>query len=1081
MRHANGTTAAFHLDHAAVRVIANPVGIDSLATAAIDVATAIKTTVNSVVPTVTARAFLDEIGNAVVDLQGDDEDGVAVGNIFVPADAALGYEIPIEVVASADGFLDAWIDFNRNMQFDNNEKLVTSSVLSNPINNLATTTLLNVQDASRFTLPLPFDVRIDSEEVQVTGISGNQLTVTRGVNGTTRAAHLQNAVVRSLASASIPVVAGLNRLSIDPRAYTTTIGFVEGDSFARFRISPSGGLFPTGLGIGGEVEDYFVRVLDNAAPTVANLPAPALVFDEDDASVLLNLLDVDAGAGLQPLFDDVDLHNGNEDLLTYRLLSNSNPTLLTATLFGTDLRFEFHDDQNDHRGGAAAIVIEATDHAGLTETVTLTVTVTPVNDAPVLNRTPSRLVIDEGTNTVPPGGPATTPLALATSLDGAVLANALSLTVQSAAALPRLVPFYVQLGAEQLRVTQVDGNRLTLASPLVGAHADGANVTASPLAVTDVDAAELMQTRSVTALAVASVSGTLASLTVQSVLGLPVATPFDIRVGSEDLRVTAVVGNALSVLRGANGTPMPAHLAGEWVGLLTNGLALPAALGAVTPVTTVSVADASSFVQATPFNIFIENEELRVTSIAGNDFTVVRGINGTLPAQHLTTALVTDGSGGSSTPSSVVNVNTATLTFTNIADAATPNLKQFPNAPFQIRIEDELLVVTNIVRTPGAGTTTDVWTVLRGVNGTTGAAHAATTTLVEFPGLTDLVVNLSVGDLDGVNGNDGQLNLQAIGRAVVMNNATDKVTIQGPEADVNATLAGMTYTAPSAEFNRLNNRDAALNPTGDVFVTVNVTDLGNTGSSDPPPVVLPQILTITVNPVNDAPVVTATPGAFTMDEGVNGGSVPLAMQDLRTVVVTDVDLPELFGAQLVTGLTAAPGSVEIQIAASGMHLFPTAFPFFVQIGTEDFQVTGLAVASPTDTFTANRAANGTMAAPHAIGDFVNNLSVGSTLNAPGGLAAATTMLVVGDASAFPATAPFKIRIADEELEVTGISGTTFTVVRGVNGSTAPALHADGIFVVAPGPTEVLVTVTVNADDDTANGTVSIPTPGARTS
>ena len=59
---------------------------------------------------------------------------------------------------------------------------------------------------------------------------------------------------------SLPVVAGENVVT-----YTIPSGAVPGSHGARFRLSTTGGLGPTGLAVDGEVEDYLVRILDGAS------------------------------------------------------------------------------------------------------------------------------------------------------------------------------------------------------------------------------------------------------------------------------------------------------------------------------------------------------------------------------------------------------------------------------------------------------------------------------------------------------------------------------------------------------------------------------------------------------------------------------------------------------------------------------------------------------------------------------------------------------------------------------------------------------------------------------------------------
>ncbi len=62
------------------------------------------------------------------------------------------------------------------------------------------------------------------------------------------------------------------------------------------------------------------------------------------------------------------------------------------------------------------------------------------------------------------------------------------------------------------------------------------------------------------------------------------------------------------------------------------------------------------------------------------------------------------------------------------------------------------------------------------------------------------------------------------------------------------------------------------------------------------------------------------------------------------------------------------------------------------------------------------------------------------LNMPGGLFPATTVIDVVSASGWPATGDFRLLIDEELLLVTSVTGTTLTVTRGAEGTTA-AYHA----------------------------------------
>lgn len=64
----------------------------------------------------------------------------------------------------------------------------------------------------------------------------------------------------------------------------------------------------------------------------------------------------------------------------------------------------------------------------------------------------------------------------------------------------------------------------------------------------------------------------------------------------------------------------------------------------------------------------------------------------------------------------------------------------------------------------------------------------------------------------------------------------------------------------------------------------------------------------------------------------------------------------------------------------------------------------------------------------------------STLN--GAIDNDDTSMVVTSATPFPTTTPFRLTLEDEIVEVTVVAGTTFTITRGVEGTTGAA-HADG--------------------------------------
>jgi hypothetical protein len=111
---------------------------------------------------------------------------------------------------------------------------------------------------------------------------------------------------------------------------------------------------------------------------------------------------------------------------------------------------------------------------------------------------------------------------------------------------------------------------------------------------------------------------------------------------------------------------------------------------------TLTVAGTAGFPTAGPFSLQVGGEQMTVTAVAGNTWTVTRGVN------YNPVIIPTNLSAG-------ITDSATTLT---VFPAGT-----FPTAaPFNIQIDNEVMTVT-----AGAGTTT--WTVTRGAEGTTKAAH----------------------------------------------------------------------------------------------------------------------------------------------------------------------------------------------------------------------------------------------------------------------------------------------------------------------------------------------------------------------
>nr|WP_010131926.1 Ig-like domain-containing protein [Microbulbifer agarilyticus] len=121
----------------------------------------------------------------------------------------------------------------------------------------------------------------------------------------------------------------------------------------------------------------------------------------------------------------------------------------------------------------------------------------------------------------------------------------------------------------------------------------------------------------------------------------------------------------------------------------------------------------------------------------------------------------------------------------------------------------------------------------------------------------------------------------------------------------------------------------------------------------------PATVTITVNPINDAPV--ATSGSFSTDEDI----VLTAM-----LPVEDVD-----GDQLNYSVTAEPANGELQIAASGEFSYQPAKDFF---GTDEFRLTASDGEFETDEVTITLTIAAVNDAPEVPEQISASLTAGAT-------------------------------------------------------------------------------------------------------
>ncbi|MFG0263225.1 MAG: GEVED domain-containing protein, partial [Novipirellula sp. JB048] len=172
----------------------------------------------------------------------------------------------------------------------------------------------------------------------------------------------------------------------EPTIFTvnTPLGTTDKVTWARFRISPEGGLQPSGLAIGGEVEDYQVQII--------NVPLPVPVDDPVAASTHYTIKEhekldtADADNLIPSLLDNDVIHPGTFTPVTVVLGQDvANGTLEldseTGDFVYTPLTNFVGIDTFTYRLATQQAAIDALSPPPLFATVTIEVQ--PVNDPPL--------------------------------------------------------------------------------------------------------------------------------------------------------------------------------------------------------------------------------------------------------------------------------------------------------------------------------------------------------------------------------------------------------------------------------------------------------------------------------------------------------------------------------------------------------------------------------------------------------------------------------------------------------------------------------------------------------------------------
>ena len=163
-------------------------------------------------------------------------------------------------------------------------------------------------------------------------------------------------------------------------------------------------------------------------------------------------------------------------------------------------------------------------------------------------------------------------------------------------------------------------------------------------------------------------------------------------------------------------------------------------------------------------------------------------------------------------------------------------------------------------------------------------------------GSADVQVDLSVSD--GVLSLSGTSNL-----SFVSGDGTSSVTAKGSLTNINNALNGLTY-------------DPTLNFNGADTLTITTNDQGNTG--DGGPLSDTDVVNITINPINDAPINTVPGDQFTVEDDTlvfsSGTGNPISVSDVDAGggdIVVDLAIATAAGPNVGTLTIGTPGAATV--------------------------------------------------------------------------------------------------------------------------------------------------------------------------
>jgi hypothetical protein len=683
--------------------------------------------------------------------------------------------------------------------------------------------------------------------------------------------------------ASQPLEAGVNRLTIN--VPSTVSG---GTRYARFRFSSQGGLAPTGLAVDGEVEDYAVPIYTNAAPVLAvpgqaGQPAVPPIFEDTD-TVIPGISVSDADAVNDVIHVTLTVLHGTLTVNT-AVVGGLAPSDVTGngsvkvTLAGTPGQISttlrsasglvYRSNANDNHPDLLSVEADDLGNTGTggprRDYETVPLTVQPVNDPPALNL-PATVTFVEDTP-----GFIVMPTNAVQDVDAAESPGDGLLTVT-------LDALY---GVITVRTDVTNG--LTAANFTAGNSGKTVQFTATVAAI---------------------------NVTLSAAAGVTYAPDLNFNGTTDRIVVTA---NDRGNTDAATGTPAAQPLQ---------------TLGTI-PVTVTAVNDAP--VVAVPAATLTTNEDspmslqgFDVTDVdsGSTDITVTLTVdnrsdgfspNGTLTIGAVTGGVLLSQVGGNGTSAVTITAPVA-LIHTTLTNANGWSYAPPPN----FFGSERLTVTANDGGATGSGAalsdTRTVTLVVQQVNDAPVVTAPATVTLNEDQTLA--IGPLSVTDVDDFGGTEsvkltvthGTMTVTAgmpggVPASGITNNGTGQVTLRGSVPQLNVTLGSNPVYQANPNYNGPDQ-------------LVIVADDGGNPSAGLPAAIGTATVAITVNAINDAPVVTI-PGNLQVNEDTDLRIPAVSLTDVETlagtgdgaVTLTLAVTPERFSTQAGT-ITVNAGAVN---------------------------------------------------------------------------------------------------------------------------------------------------------------------------